>query len=170
MSDQTESPAERTEPSTGLRGRRVAATVIDLLILGPTSLIIMLATGIVESAEAWVMPQPIIRLTLLMVGSYLLLNGYLLVTNGQTLGKRLLGLRIQSATDGALLPFWKIILRAYAILLVSALVALVSVLIAFLLLPVIYLVNLLFAAGKPQRCLHDYLAGSVVVRSAGDPR
>ena len=157
MSEQTESSVEQTRPSTGLRGRRVAATVIDLLILGPTSLIIMLVTGIVESAEAWVMPQPIIRLTLLMVGSYLLLNGYLLVTNGQTLGKRLLGLRIQSATDGDLLPFWKIILRAYAIPLVSGLIA-------FTLLTPVYLVNLLFAAGKPQRCLHDYLAGSVVVR------
>ena len=164
MSEPTAAPAEQTKPSAGLRGRRVAATTIDLLILGPTSLIIMLVTGIVESAEAWVMPQPIIRLTLLMVGSHLLLNGYLLVTSGQTLGKRLLGLRIQSASDGALLPLWKIILRAYAILFVSALVALVSVLIAFLLLPPIYSVNLLFAAFKPQRCLHDYLAGSVVVR------
>lgn len=164
MSDQTGSPAEQTEPSKGLRSRRAAATVIDILILGPTSLIIMLVTGIVESAEAWVMPQPIIRLTLLMVGSYLLLNGYLLVTNGQTLGKRLLGLRIQSATDGALLPFRQLLLRAYAILLVSALIAPVSFLAAFALLASAYVVNLFFAAGKPQRCLHDYLAGSVVVR------
>ena len=164
MSDQTASSAERTEPSKGSRSRRAAATVIDLLILGPTSLFIMLATGIVESAEAWVMPQPIIRLTLLLVGSYLLLNGYLLVTNGQTLGKRLLGLRIQSATDGALLPFPQLLLRTYALLLVSALIAPVSFLIAFALLFSAYVVNLFFAAGKPQRCLHDYLAGSVVVR------
>ncbi len=157
MSEATADPKDQTQRSAGLRVRRVAATAIDLLILGPTALLIMLVTGIVESAEAWVMPQPVIRLTLLMAGSYLLLNSYTLVTSGQTLGKRLLGLRIQSASDGNLLPFWKLFLRAYAI-------PLVSVVIAGILLAPVYLVNLLFAFGKPQRCLHDYLAGSVVVR------
>jgi uncharacterized RDD family membrane protein YckC len=154
MSEET---AGQTEQSTGLRGRRLVATLIDLLILGPTTLLIMLASGIVESAEAWVMPQPIIRLTLLVVGSYILLNGYTLVTVGQTLGKRVMGLRIQSAHDRALLPWWKLVLRAYTIIAVTAVLTLNF-------LPLIYLVNVLFLFGKPQRCLHDYLAGSTVVR------
>lgn len=153
----SEASIAQTEQSTGLRGRRLVATLIDLLILGPTALFIMLATGIIESAEAWVMPQPIIRLTLLAVGSYILLNGYTLTTAGQTLGKRVMGLRIQSAHDGALLPWWKLVLRTYAVVAVGALLTIN-------ILPLVYLVNVLFIFGKPQRCLHDYLAGSVVVR------
>ncbi len=153
----SEASIAQTEQSTGLRGRRLVATLIDLLILGPTALFIMLATGIIESAEAWVMPQPIIRLTLLAVGSYILLNGYTLTTAGQTLGKRVMGLRIQSTHDGALLPWWKLVLRTYAVVAVGALLTIN-------ILPLVYLVNVLFIFGKPQRCLHDYLAGSVVVR------
>ena len=41
MSDETTS---QTEQITGLRGRRLAATFIDLLILGPTALLIMLVS------------------------------------------------------------------------------------------------------------------------------
>ncbi len=74
--------------SPATRGRRLLASLLDLVVFGVTALFIMLATGIVETADAWVMPQPVIRLTLLFVLSYWLLNGYLLVKSGQTVGKR----------------------------------------------------------------------------------
>jgi uncharacterized RDD family membrane protein YckC len=146
----------------GLRLRRLAATLIDLLFLAPTALFIMLVTGIVESAEAWVMPQPLIRLALLIVGSYLVLNGYLLFSAGQTLGKRLTGLKIQTR-DGGSLPAGRLLIRLY-------LVPLVAVPFALWLdpvfLPGLYLLNVLFIFAPAERCGHDYLAASRVVRVA----
>ena len=147
--------------ATGVRLRRLGATVIDMIILGPVALLVMLATGIVESAEAWVMPQPLVRLTVLVVGTYILLNGYHLVTAGQTLGKRLLGIRIQSTVDGSLLPAWKHLLRPYAVLVVGIVV---GILLDPRLIAAIYLINIAFIFGPAQRCLHDFLVDSSVVR------
>lgn len=153
-SSNTDSVAE------GLRLRRLAATVADLLILAPTALFIMLATGLVESAEAWVMPQPLIRVPLLIVGTYLLLNGYLLFTAGQTLGKRLTGLQILNL-DGGSLTAGRMLIRMYAIPLIALLPAL-WLDPAFL--PGLYLLNVCFVFGPAQRTLNDYLAGSQVDR------
>ena len=139
----------------GLRLRRLLATAIDALILAPTALFIMLATGLVESAEAWVMPQPIIRLTGLAVGTYLLLNGYLLARHGQTVGKRLLKIRIRAATEDAVPPFWRLLIRAYAFPAVFAPISLQVLAIA-------YAINVLAILAPAQRCLHDYLCGTAV--------
>lgn len=145
----------------GSRLRRLAATVVDLLILGPVALFIMLATGIVESAEAWVMPQPIIRLTLLILGSHLLLNGYLLFGAGCTIGKRLFALKIVCAESKTLAPPWRQFVRLYAVAIPAGLLvvaATVELGLAF------YLIGVLTIFGKSERCLHDYLAGTAVIR------
>jgi len=155
-------PADTGSVAEGLRLRRLAATVLDLLILAPTALFIMLATGIVESAEAWVMPQPLIRVPLLIVGTFLLLNGYLLFTAGQTLGKRLTGLKIERQHGGSL-PAGRMLIRLYAL----PLAILLSVLWldpVFIL--VLYAFDVLFIFGSRQCCVHDYLAASRVVRPA----
>lgn len=154
------SSANAESAAAGLRLRRLAATVVDLLILAPTALFIMLATGIVESAEAWVMPQPLIRVPLLIVGTYLLLNGYLLFTAGQTVGKRLTGLKIQRY-DGGSLPVGRMLIRLYAIPLIALLPTLWLDPAFF---PGLYALNVLFIFGAAERCGHDYLAGSRVVR------
>jgi len=154
--------AEGVSARAGARLRRLAATVVDLLILGPVALFIMLATGVVESAEAWVMPQPIIRLTLLILGSHLLLNGYLLLKAGQTIGKRLCALKIVDARSKNRVPLWRQVLRLYGVAILAGLVALaltVDLGLAF------YLISLLSIFGKSQRCLHDYVAGTAVIRS-----
>ena len=164
MSDTLTSAAETESTNAGawgLRLRRLAATVLDLVILAPTALFIMLATGLVESAEAWVMPQPLIRLPLLIVGTYLLLNGYLLFTVGQTLAKRLTGLRIER-TEGGALPVGRMLIRMYLIPVSALLPALWLGPIAI---AIVYLLDLLFVFASAQRCGHDYLAGSHVVRS-----
>jgi uncharacterized RDD family membrane protein YckC len=145
-------------PKHRLRLRRFAATLLDLLILIPAALLIMLVTGLVESAEAWVMPQPIIRLSALVIGTYLLVNGYPLLTRGQTLGKRIMGIRLADVHSGQLLPAWRLGLRAGVVPAVALLVSLQ------LLLP-LYVICALPIFGPAQRCLQDYLAQSVVVRA-----
>lgn len=139
-----------------LRLRRLAATLLDLLILIPTGLLLMLVSGIVESAEAWVMPQPIIRLSGLAVVTYLLLNGYPLLTQGQTLGKRIMRIRLARASDGARLPAWRLALRAAAIPTLALLLSLE------LLVP-LYLITALTIFLPGQRTLQDHFSGSRVV-------
>lgn len=75
-------------------GRRFTATIIDFVLVPPVALFMMLATGVMETAEAYVMPQPVIRIFALVFVSYLLLNGYLLMIKGQTIGKRLMKIKI----------------------------------------------------------------------------
>lgn len=145
--------------SPSLRGRRLLASMLDLALFTATALMIMLVTGLVETAEAWVMPQPVIRLTLLFVVSYVLLNGYLLISHGQTIGKRLLGLAITHANTGEQLSVWRLLVRAYGVVLMGMVLGMflgLSALLVFLLLSVISVF------GRAQRCLHDFLAGSVV--------
>lgn len=76
--------------------KRFIAMIIDFVLVPPVALVIMLATGVMESAEAYVMPQPIIRISGLVFVSFLLLNGYLLLRRRQTIGKRLLKITFPS--------------------------------------------------------------------------
>lgn len=88
--------------------------------------------------------------------AYLLLNGYFLTRHGQTIGKRVMGMRIVSARDGQILPLWKVVLLRYLSLVLAAQIPWIGGLIG--------LVNPLFIFREDRRCLHDHLAGSKVVR------
>lgn len=88
--------------------------------------------------------------------AYLLLNGYLLARQGQTLGKRLLGMRIVSAKDGQILPFWKILFLRHLSMSLLGQIPLIGGLFALL--------NALLIFRKDRRCFHDHLAGSKVIR------
>ncbi len=80
----------------------------------------------------------------------------LLVTNGQTIGKKIFGIRI-AKHDGTNPGFWHIaILR----MILPALVGLVPVNLVAFLFP---LVDALFIFSKGHRCLHDRIAGTIVV-------
>lgn len=135
------------------RGRRLGAAIIDFGVVSAVAFIAMWPLGTFEHQQAYEPSQFVIRLVTLLVGSYLLVNGRLLHTRGQTVGKRLLGLRIVAYPDGGRLPLWKLLLRAFSVLAVAAIpfVGLLAI------------IDTLFIFNKQRRCLHDYLAGSKVV-------
>ncbi len=149
-------------PRVGNRPRRFLATAIDALLLPVTALLIMLVSGLMETAEAYVWPQPVVRILALVVFSYLLLNGWGLLTKGQTLGKRWLGLRI-CALDGEPLAVWRHAIRILAVTLTA--LAAASLLGVWGLL-LVFVVDALFILGAAERCLHDVLSGSRVERMA----
>jgi uncharacterized RDD family membrane protein YckC len=131
------------------------------------TILLVMITGVVEDAEDYADRWWMLQVLLLAVLSYLLLNGYGLWRRGQTLGKRLLGIAIVPArsTGGAgwssdPAPLWKLIcLRApFFPLLFLVIVPWVA------LLP---LIDQLLIFGRQRRCLHDYLSGTVVVRTGG---
>lgn len=150
-----------SESSLATRRRRCLATLIDYIVLPPIALVIMLATGLMEGPEAYVWPQPILRLFGLLVVSYFAIHGYLLARRGQTLGKKLVGLTLVSTGGGTPLELWRHALRAFAI----PLALLVALLVHFNLAAIVALlliIDPLVALAAHKRSLRDYIVGSVV--------
>lgn len=145
------------------RWRRLCATVIDVVLVPTLTIFLVMVTGVVEDAEDYINNLWMLWVLLLAVLSYLLLNGYGLWRNGQTLGKRMFGIQIIDATKneagdyiGTKAPLWKLIcIRAlfFPLLFITPIPWLG-------LLP---LVDQILVFSKPRRCLHDWAAGTVVV-------
>ena len=145
-------------PSLAGRGRRLVATLIDALLVPAFAILLMLATGVLEHAQDWAPGgRPILRMVLLGLTSYALLNLWLLWRRGQTVGKALLGIAIVDAKTGARAALWRLFLRG-------------------LFFPTLYLIALPPYAAlfplidqtlifrKDRRCGHDWVSGTAVVR------
>lgn len=87
---------------------------------------------------------------------YLLVNGYLLHSRGQTVGKWVLGIKIVSANSNNILPLWKVFFVRYVPFSIVAMLPFVGLFLA--------IINDLFIFRKDKRCIHDHLAGSKVIR------
>lgn len=135
--------------------RRLSAATVDFFVVPTVALVIMLISGALENAEAWSNGFPWVRVLLLGVTAYLLVNGVLLWRYGQTLGKRLCKIKVVDHNSGQQAAFWKlIVLRApFFPLLHSSLIGLWY-------LPAI---DLLLGLRKNRRCLHDWVCGTSVV-------
>lgn len=147
------------------RGRRLAATLVDLVLVPLLTLVLVMLFGVVEHAEDYQSRAWIGWVLLLAVASYLLLNGYLLWHRGQTAGKALLGIRMVSPGTLQTAPFWKLVgVRALFFPLLYLTPAW-----PLTLLP---LVDQVLIFGRGRRCLHDLAAGTIVVRRspAAPPR
>lgn len=105
---------------------------------------------------------------------------HLLATRGQTIGKKILGLRIIKADGenpgfvGAFLLRTAVPLLLYAMPLMFYAVSWRSgpdslVMITWLGV-VFFLIDILFIYGEEQRCLHDRMAGTIVVKNAAGKR
>ena len=147
---------ETVKAAAASRSRRLAATAFDFIIVPPVALFLMLVTGLMEDADAYVMPQPLFRLFGLLVVSYFLVNGYLLIKHSQTVGKKLMKIRITSNKTGEPLPPVKLFLRAFTLLFLMIIPFQYNIL--FLLV----LIDPLLIFHKSNRCLHDLIASSTV--------
>jgi uncharacterized RDD family membrane protein YckC len=85
---------------------------------------------------------------------FLILNGYLLLRRGQTIGKLAMSTKI-TGMDGSLPNFTKIYVLRYFVIGAFRQVPLIGGLIT--------LVDALVIFGKDRRCLHDYIAGTQVI-------
>jgi len=87
---------------------------------------------------------------------YLVLNGYLLHKRGQTIGKWALGIKIVSLHNEKILPLWKVFFVRYVPQVLVAMIPLAG--------SILILINDLFIFRKNKRCVHDYIAGTKVIR------
>ena len=127
---------------------RLMATFIDALLVILFALALMLVSGVLETAEDYA-NHPMLRVIGLGIASYLLLNGWLLWARGQTIGKLIFGIAMVRRDTGERVPLWRLLLVRGPV---------------FILLPVI---GELTIFGKARRCIHDYAAGTQVIRRRG---
>lgn len=142
------------------RFRRFVATIIDLILTPLVGILVMLVTGLLESAEAYSSMFTIgIRALSIGIIAYVVLNGWLLHTRGQTVGKAILGLIIVDNTTGEKAPLWKLLLLRMWFLPLLFLLGLVP----YALIPII---DQAMIFTPSRRCLHDRLCGTSVINKA----
>ena len=89
--------------------------------------------------------------------TYLLLNGYLLARRGQSIGKLLCRIRIVSSLDGQMLSLTRMVTHRLLPVQVVAQIPGIGQLLT--------LVDSLFIFREDRRCVHDLIAGTIVVRA-----
>jgi uncharacterized RDD family membrane protein YckC len=144
------------------RWLRLGAAVLDSIIGGffcaPGFVMLMMA-GIFSTPDS---PNPALLLAggvTLCLGLVLLLGIqiYLLVTRGQTMGKKLLGIRIVSFEDESNPGFVKVFLLRMLVNGVIGAVPFIGVAYS--------LIDILFIFRDDRRCIHDLIAGTKVVKA-----
>lgn len=144
------------------RGQRLAAALVDgALVMAVLGVMLWLEYKFLAGGRDW--PPKGSELLLVQVAnsmiafaSYILMNGVLLQRYGQTIGKRLLDIRIVRV-DGSQATLIDLLLRRYLLLLLIKFIPYVGIAVAT--------IDPLLIFGSERRCLHDYLAGTIVVRA-----
>ena len=152
------------EPLAG-RFTRFAAAMVDGILILIIVLAVQFLTGFVQRTamqQASILEQMV--MSLLGIAVMLLLNGYLLVSRGQTIGKMLTNIQIVDFDTGKLLPFVRVYVYRYLWTLPFFLTAvLIPGTRDDALINLVVLIDALFIFSELRRCLHDRIAGSKVV-------
>ncbi|HVR20994.1 MAG TPA: RDD family protein [Polyangiaceae bacterium] len=150
-------PARSDEPELASFGARFTAALIDALLVltlvFPLQLYFGVFKGFPEVREqGWLESAAWAGLGFAI---WLALNGYLLKTSGQSIGKRLLGIRIANLGDDRPPSFFRIaVLRELPFRLVSLLPDAGTGLV---------LLDPLAIFKKDRRCIHDHIARTRVI-------
>ena len=148
------------------RWKRLLATLIDAVLVPVVTLVLVMLTNVAEDAEDYIDNAWMLHILLLAIVSYLLLNGYALWRRGQTLGKMLLGIMVapaavlkQADANAQPAPLWLLtMVRPWFFALLF-----VGIIPYFVWIP---LLDHVFMLRKDRRCLHDMIAGTVVIQRA----
>ncbi|MEV5824540.1 RDD family protein [Spirillospora sp. NPDC052242] len=169
-------------PEDMLAGRwaRLGAAVLDSLILGVLMVPIMLAairwdrfTEIVESGEPITDPMEVYNIPVLLTGYVIVFVigfAYYTITQakwGQTLGKRVCGIRLVNAADHAAVGWGQVAGRqafVYGISILTVVLNFTVPAVAFLVSVLATLDNAWILWDRQRQSLHDKVAGTVVVK------
>lgn len=165
------------------RGARLGAAAVDALIVG----VIAIPIGLVflgdDFMAANIAKDTVLIYTFIWLAVYGLLNGHFLAKQGQTIGKRIVGVRIvcggdrivfarenaqalPSAQTGAIPPLWRSFGLRYAVFTIFfAVMQAEEFGISFLFWWFLAMANYLLIFRDKRQCGHDTLAGTVVVKA-----
>ncbi len=136
------------------RGARLGAYMLDWVIVGAISMVVVFSLGWFDEMATGGTGAAV-RTALVALVAYGAVNGYFLAQRGQTVGKRAVGVRIVSGKTGDIVPVWNSFGLRVALVQLVFQIPIVGMLIA--------LADALFIFGERRRCLHDFLAGTLVV-------
>ncbi|PTR32919.1 putative RDD family membrane protein YckC [Luteibacter sp. OK325] len=139
------------------RGSRLGAVLIDSVILFALVLVTALAAGLGRGVGKGLVPALPGVIVFGIFGLALLIGNIVLLSRfGQTLGKRAMGIAIVR-TDGSRCDLWRILVLRIFLVRVIAFVPFVGVIFS--------LVDMLVIFGEERRCIHDYMADTIVVHT-----
>ncbi|MEH6457722.1 MAG: RDD family protein [Cocleimonas sp.] len=140
------------------RWSRLGASLIDGVIGGVLSLPLLSFFDVWEQIdENGNLPfSTAITITLIGIIFFLLINGYLLSKYGQTVGKKLLDIKIVDL-NGDIPDFNSLIAKRYVPIWVVSQIPVIGGFIA--------IIDALFIFRKDKRCVHDLIAGTRVVEN-----
>lgn len=139
------------------RWSRLFASIIDSIILLVIMLPVMYLTGGFDVLTTGEEPGFIYNV-IISIGSwvlFVLINGKFLVSNGQTIGKKAMEIRIIDLNGNV--PDTNTLIKRYAVYFVPNIIPVAGGIFA--------LVNVLFIFGEEKRCLHDQVGGTKVVNA-----
>jgi uncharacterized RDD family membrane protein YckC len=140
------------------RGVRLGAAIIDNIILGLVISPYAMTTDYwTRAMQGQVEMSDLLQLSLVSLLAFLALHGYLLHKSGQTIGKRLLGIRIVSAADGQLVSLGKLFGLRYVPIQIGSVIPVIG--------NILPIVDAVFIFREDRRCLHDFIAGTKVVKA-----
>jgi uncharacterized RDD family membrane protein YckC len=144
------------------RGIRLGAAILDGIVLASLfwiPIIALMGFDVFARVAAWQAESAVTSsLAMLFVGLllFLTINGYLLHKNGQTIGKRLLGIKIvRTDGDAAALP--RIIFLRYGPGILANVIPFINAIYPF--------VDSLLIFRESHKCLHDNIADTIVVKA-----
>lgn len=153
---------QRTSDETQLAGRwlRLIAAILDALIMSLFTVVpaILYFGGWAGYAEKAVSSPMLFKLLGVVIGIpvYLLINGRLLAKDGQSIGKKVMGIKIVRS-DGSHADFTRILVRRLAPVYVAQIIPFVGALLVT--------IDALFIFRDSKQCLHDQIADTIVVRA-----
>lgn len=148
---------EVTTDALAGRWQRLGAAILDALIGVIWSLPLSYTFGLYDTYIHGHRPPMGVAIlsTLLGFMAFALVNGYFLQRTGQTLGKKLVGIRI-ATLDNGVPRLEKTLGVRYPVIMLAGLIPLIG--------PLLSLIDVLLIFRSDRRCLHDLIAGTKVVR------
>ena len=140
------------------RWARLGGAIIDGVVITVVGLPVEYAMGVYDNFPDISEPTSQVGLLSLSFSCvlFLVLNGYLMATRGQTIGKSLLRMRMVR-TNGKAATFGRLMWLRYLPQWVVVLIPILGPYLAF--------VDPLFIFRRDKRCVHDLIAGTMVVRA-----
>ena len=161
----SEEPGTPDGPELAGRGVRLGAYLVDSLILAIVFLVVV-ASGFWitfdDIIQMGTLPgtNDVLQVMIVFIVVFMVINGYLLVMRGQTVGKLMLGIRIVDSATGGKVSAAKVLGLRYIVFFGLQIIP------VFGMRELVSLFDAVFIFRDDRRCLHDLLAGTKVVSNS----
>lgn len=141
------------------RWDRLSASLIDCLIMMIVTVPVMYLTGGFDGVSAGISPSMsyLFGMWVFSTTVFVVVNGKLLVTEGQTIGKQIMEIKMVTLS-GELPGVKQHLLKRYGVYFLLGQIPFAG--------RVLSIINVLLIFGKQKRCGHDLVAGTKVVKCA----